>query len=505
MWSLPSRSLATASVSFLAVLLIAQTSAVRTVSAQADCVSSARKAVSAGIHTPPSVDLIANGDFSAGLSCWLPYATPDQSYIVAQSTQGIMEFYRVPQPVGDRPNQAVMFQMTNTPLWDYAPIQARFDLGNSSNVRKRVSVLIHEGDFTDLRVCTFWLAPHSPLRTYRMQTFTTKIWLNTSMSFYAATPGGLGGFYEVDNVSMTYEPTLPSDRTLCDDPTAPLPVPNVPDGPNLIQNGGFSSGLSPWATFDGLLYQLTNGVLEFIWGPPAPVSVPPPFPTFEPAPVVIQRTGLAMQAGEILTAHVDLGNSSNVRKRVSLLIHQWDFDDLAACTFWLEPGAPIRTYTMRTFTTEAWTDAALSVYAATRGPETWIQMDNAVLHRSPGAEIGGKECYEGTADQPSLTEPSVEPARTAAGAAAVAAGFGRRSGVRTGTTAPVAGGWTGSGSVQTLRYAVPPSEVALQVQVSEDGQSWQTLHTVEPSEDWRILTLDASVLGGRQMFVRIVK
>ena len=501
MWSLPSRSLATASVSFVAVLVIAQTSAVKTVSAQADCIAAARKAtpaVSPGIHTPPSVNLIANGDFGQGLSCWLPFATPDPSYIVSQETAGLMEFYRVPQPAGERPNQAVMFQMTNTPLMDYAPILARFDLGNSSDVRKRISVLIHEGDFTDLRVCTFWLAPHAPIRTYRMQTFTTRTWTNTSMSFYAATPGGLGGFYQVDNVSLTYEPTLTPDRTLCDDPTAPLPASGTPDGPNLLVNGDFSNGMGPWATFHNMTSQVTNGIFEFIWGPPAPVSNPPPFPILEPGPTVIQRTALPMAAGEILTAHVDLGNTSTVRKRVSLLIHQWDFDDLAACTFWLEPGAPLRTYTMRMFATEAWTDASFSVFAATRGPESWIQMDNAVLHKSPGAEIGGKECYESTAVQPSVKERSAKPARTAGGSPVAAVDFGRRSSTRTGDSAVIIG-------TSSLRYAVPPSDVALQVQVSEDGQSWQTLHTVEPSEDWRILTLDTSVLGARQMFVRIVK
>jgi hypothetical protein len=206
------------------------------------------------------------------------------------------------------------------------------------------SVLIHEDDFSDLAVCTFWLAPHSPLRTYRMRTYTARVWINTTLSFYAASPGSNGGFYDVDNVSMTYEPTGFADRTLCDDPTAPLPI-AAPNGPNLLGNGDFSAGMGPWDTFHGLQHQLSNGVFEFIWAPappPAP-GVAPSYPRFEPAPVVIQRTGMAMTAGEILTARFDLGNSSTVRKRVSVLIHQWDFNDLAACAFWLEPGTPLQT------------------------------------------------------------------------------------------------------------------------------------------------------------------
>jgi hypothetical protein len=451
--------------------------------------------------------MINNGDFSSGLSCWGAFATPDQDHVVTQVTDGILGFFRVPQPQGERSNQAVIFQWTMTPLWDYAPIHASFDLANSSDVRKRISVLIHEDNFSDLRVCTFWLAPHSPLRTYRMRTHTSRVWFNTTLSFYAASPGSLGGFYEVDNVSMTYEPTGFADRTLCDDPTAPLPTAE-PNGPNLLADGDFSAGLGPWAIFHGLQSQITNGVFEFIWAPPPPPApgVGPNYPSFEPGPVVIQRTGQAMTAGQILTAHLDLGNSSLVRKRVSILIHQWDFDDLAACTFWLEPGTPLQTYTMRMFTTEAWSDAAVSVYAATRGPETWIQLDNVSLQRTSGASIGGKECYEPSVEVPSFNEPGIGSSRTAAkrpSAFADRVRGGRPS--ETVSPAPATGGWTGVASLPftSLRYVVPPSEGDLAVEVSEDGEIWQTLHRVAPSDDWRVLTLDLTEFRGRLMFVRV--
>lgn len=508
MWSLPSRSLATAVASAAAILFVVQPSVVEPVAAQANCIVPAiRQGVSPSIHTPPGTNLITNGDFSGGMSCWSTFATPDPSYIVAQVTDGALGFYRVPQPEGERSNQAVIFQWTNTPLWERSPIHASFDLGNSSDVRKRISVLIHEDDFSDLRVCTFWLAPHSPLRTYRMRTYTARVWFNTTLSFYAASPGSNGGFYDVDNVSMTYEPTGFADRTLCDDPTAPLPI-AAPNGPNLLGNGDFSAGMGPWDTFHGLQHQLSNGVFEFIWAPappPAP-GVAPSFPRFEPAPVVIQRTGMAMTAGEILTARFDLGNSSTVRKRVSVLIHQWDFNDLAACAFWLEPGTPLQTYTMRMFTTEAWSDAALSVYAATRGPETWIQLDNVSLQRTPGAEIGGKECYEPNVEIPSLNPPTVGSSRTAMKSPSTFADRGRGGSSREAVKAPpTSAGWTGALSVPTtaLRYVVPPSDGDLAVEVSEDGETWQTLATASPSEDWRVVTLDLTEYRGRLMFVRV--
>ncbi len=507
MWSLPSRSLATALALVVAILFVIQPSVTKPALAQSDCAEPlARPAVAPSIHTPPRINLIRNGDFAGGMFCWLQFATPDPSYIVSNINEGRLGFYRVPQPAGERSNQAVVFQWTKTPLWERSPIHAQFDLGNSSNVRKRISVLIHEDDFSDLRVCTFWLAPHSPLRTYRMRTHTSRVWLNTTLSFYAASAGENGGFYDVDNVSLMYEPDGFPDRTLCDDPTAPLPV-QQQNGPNLLSNGDFSGGMGPWGVFHGLQYQLTNGVFQFVWEPPPPPpGVVPNFPTFQPAPVVIQRTGQAMTAGQILTAHVDLGNSSNVRKRVSLLIHQWDFDDLAACTFWLEPGTPLQTYTMRMFTTEPWSDAALSVYAATRGPETWIELDNASLQRTPGAAIGGKECYEPNVEIPSGNEPGMQASRSQSrGTSSFADRVRGTAGRESASPAPVSGGVAGMVTMASgaLRYVVPPSSGELAVEVSEDGETWQTLHTVSRSDDWRVLTLDLAEFNGRVMFVRV--
>ncbi len=56
----------------------------------------------------------------------------------------------------------------------------------------------------------------------------------------------------------------------------------------------------------------------------------------------------SVAAGTPMVATVDLGNSSSVRKRISVLVHEHDFSDLHVCTFWLEPSTPRQTYTMRT-------------------------------------------------------------------------------------------------------------------------------------------------------------
>ncbi len=237
--------------------------------------------------TPAGVsNEILNGDFSGDLTGWQPYATPGLNYIVTQVTNGMLEFYRVPPPPGQS-NQAVVLQGTGLSPGASEGIEAQFDLGNSSSVRKRISVLMHDGDFSDLSVCTFWLAPNAPLATYAMRTHTTKAWTNATVSFYAATAGSDGGFYQLDNVIVQSAPALAPDHTECVDPTTPGAI-GTGDGPELLVNGGFESGtMTGWSLYGQLLSQVSGGVFEFY----RPSASP------DPAGVILQPTGVPWPPG----------------------------------------------------------------------------------------------------------------------------------------------------------------------------------------------------------------
>ncbi len=93
-------------------------------------------------------------------------------------------------------------------------ITAKFDLGNNSAVRKRVTAILHDLDFTDLQVCTFWLDPNQPLTSYTMVTFTGRAWANTTISYYMGnvdvTPWAL-----LDNVSLKRTPSAAVLGTQC--------------------------------------------------------------------------------------------------------------------------------------------------------------------------------------------------------------------------------------------------------------------------------------------------
>jgi hypothetical protein len=331
---------------------------------------------------PANVNLVRNGSFAHGLTRWLAYSAPSEADMAVAVTDSVLEFSRGVAAPGST-NQAVVFQETGMALAAGASLEARFDLGNSSSVRKRVSVLVADANFSDLHVCTFWLPPGQPLTTFGIRTHTTTAWSNATISFYAATQGSHGGAYRIDNVSLELEPALPGDATTCMDPLAPAAA-DPTTGPSLLQNGDFeSAGIAPWATYGTITSAVIGGVFSFVR--PTPV---------QPSGVVLQATGEPMAAGQILTATFALGNSSAVRKRVTAILHDNDFTDLSACTFWLDPGQPLSSYTYRTYTTRAWTNATLSFYPATTGADQWIRLDDVTLQRTPGIAIVGTECLE---------------------------------------------------------------------------------------------------------------
>ncbi len=446
---------------------------------------------------PENFNVVRNGTFAAGTTGWQTYATPDFSYIQSGISNGVFEYNRLTPPQGTS-NQAVVFQDTSVPLPAGAPIQAQFDLGNSSSVRKRISVLLLDADFSDLHVCTFWVPPNSALATYRMRSHTTKAWNSAAIYFYAATDGADGGFNRIDNVSLTYDTSLPADRTDCEDPTAP-PAPGGIAGPDLIVNGDFSSGSpDPWIVYGTLSSQVSGGTFEFV----RPSSAPP-------AGAVLQLTGQPIAANALLTAAFDLGNSSTSRKRVTVLLHDSDFSDLSACTFWLPAGQPLAQYTMRSFATKAWNNASISVYAATVDTDQWAQLDNVSVRLTPADAIVGTECAEpgaGEATIPGEQSLSQRPAQAAAQAAkpAIAPPVRAPSALE---RAQVSEWLDLSGAAAArlvLLSGVAPEDGYGEIQISTDGAHWLPVLIVSPTDDWSALELDLGPWLGRPIAIRFV-
>ena len=452
----------------------------------------------------PSVEMVTNGDFSSGLGNWLTFATPDMSYIVANIVAGVLEFHRV-EPPPNESNQAVAFQVTGLALPSGAPLLATFDLGNSSSARKRVSVLVLDADFSDLHVCTFWLGPNQPLKTYQMQTHTTKPWTNAAIYFYAATEGSAGGAYRVDNVSLTYEPSLFNDWTDCVDANAPI-APGGPDGPNMIVNGNFSTGaLSPWGLFGTITSRIFAGVFEFT----RPSST-------GPAGVILQATNQPMATNEIMVAFFRLGNNSTVRKRVTVILHDLNFSDLAACTFWLPPQQVLSDYAMAAFATQAWSNTTISIYAATVGTQQWTRLDDVALIRAPSVPLTGTGCFEpgslaeahdSSAREFGVAAPRPVPAllsRAASRRAADAGTVSIQPGAALFPLDEVIDLSTASRARLMFESWLPSADMYGAMQVSTDGVNWKTSLVILPADRWQSVEADLTEWAGQRIAVRFV-
>lgn len=177
--------------------------------------------MTATVSAQDSGNYITNGTFSAVTGNlpdgWAVFGAPSASSIQYRTLSGVFEFFR---QVGS--SQAVVFQNTGVALPQFARLEVRIDIGNSSNVRKRLTIIVHDEDFSDLQVCTFWIAQNSALQMRVMRTFTTEAWTSAYLSIYASSDDGVG-YFRIDNVVMRQRPAMPLVGTECYEPGATLP------------------------------------------------------------------------------------------------------------------------------------------------------------------------------------------------------------------------------------------------------------------------------------------
>ena len=330
----------------------------------------------------PDASMIINSGFNSGLNNWNIFGLPNNP--PTSIVSGALEFYRETAAT-----QAVVFQNTHFYLWANSPIEAQVQVGNTSNVRKRFVMLAHEGDFSDLQICSFWIPANAPLQTYTLRAKTNKNWRNVTISLYASSNDGLPA-YRVDNVTLTYRPTLSQlqTRSECIDPNAPLPTAD-PDSANLIVNGTFDGGtFAPWSVFTpapgSIVAALNSGVAELYR------------PTLtDAAGSLLQNTGFTgVAAGQPLELRMQLGNSSSALKRVTILLHHQNFADFQVCIFWLPPFTPVNEYVMRTHSSTAWTTgASISYYISTIDNLPAVRLDNVELRVRPSLSVGGTSCF----------------------------------------------------------------------------------------------------------------
>jgi parallel beta-helix repeat protein len=322
-------------------------------------------------------NLIENGDFANSYSEWLTYGTPNNSALQFRLNNGVMEFYR-----NTNTDSAVVFQNTGEAVPANTPMEVQFSMGNSSSARKRVTVLVHASDFSDLFACSFWIPPSgSTMRTYSIQTHSNLAWSGSSLSFYVSTADSTG-WIRLDNVSMRQRPGGNNKETRCIDPLAPIPGAGSDSG-NLIGNGTFTNELAPWSVYGQIDGGVSGNVFQFYALPGSPSGS------------LLQDTTATLPVNAPIEMQFELGNSSAARQRVTILLHARNFSDLAVCAFWVPSNTPLQTYVMRAYTTQAWsTGVSISIYPAAVNAAAWLRMDNIILRHRAGVVTRGVECFE---------------------------------------------------------------------------------------------------------------
>jgi hypothetical protein len=168
----------------------------------------------------PGTNLVRNGNFNNGGT---PPNTPPQFWSIFGApinpiwnvTGGVFQFYRQMSST-----QGVIFQNLGVAIPSGTMLEARVDLGNSSGQRKRAVIMLHDANFSDLFICSFWLPPNTPLTQFRMTGRAQRNWANATISIYASMADNLPHL-RVDNAYVATIPNDGSGGVLCYDAFAP--------------------------------------------------------------------------------------------------------------------------------------------------------------------------------------------------------------------------------------------------------------------------------------------
>jgi photosystem II stability/assembly factor-like uncharacterized protein len=275
---------------------------------------------------PANTNLIRNGDFSAGTSEWSIWEN-----IIAQVTNGVYYFHR---PAGTQ--WGAVYQDANYSVPNNAVLEYTLQLGNTSNVEKRVAISARDiATWNGAITCFFVLPPNTPLRYYSVRGKTDHAWANIRTELSMDQIDGLAAV-ALDNITLHYRPpyTLPSAGS-------PECSPPPPIDQNLLNNPTFASNGAGWTFWGDINYSIQNGVLS--------VTVPQNSST---GASVEQNRYYMLPATTVIEWSAQFGNQSAVNKTVRLSAIKAYYEgnvntDILLCNFTIPAGSSLRTYTMR--------------------------------------------------------------------------------------------------------------------------------------------------------------
>jgi hypothetical protein len=159
---------------------------------------------------------------------------------------------------------------------------------------------------------------------------------------------------------------------------------------NILANGNFSSSFSSWSTLGNTVWDVTSGVME-VYVPTSPGNI-------------TQTTSYSASAGDRYEVRLELGNSSNVSKSVTVVLSENDFTKQVACTFVLPANSPLRPYRVRGLTPAGgWANIRFFINFNTFDSLPAVQIDNVVAEYVPGAQFSSTICTPPATPTPTFT------------------------------------------------------------------------------------------------------
>lgn len=349
-------------------------------------------AVSIETHSADAqANLIVNGSFSSGMQGWETWDA-----ITYRISSGVFEFYR-----GGTGASAAVLQKTGQNFAAGTKLKATFRLGTSDFGLRRVTVILHSNDWTDMQVCTFLINPSQPLSNYEVEVFTLRPWTNATISFYSSYDFGRG-WTRLDDVTLRIDNTLPGQRVRCIDPYRASAT-SGEDSHNYVSNSQFNNGMNSWSFSGEYVSRVQSGVLEMY--------------TKTGGPAANMFQDLAFQYfieanGGISELTFQMGNSSANRKRLSVLIHDGAFAHIYFCTFWVNANSGLANYTMRVAPSThlgAMFMRNIAFYVSPFDNLGWLRLDNITLRERPTLSVLGTECYYPSGQDAASAEPFMLP------------------------------------------------------------------------------------------------
>jgi hypothetical protein len=161
------------------------------------------------VTLPANQNLVRNGDFNLGTEAWSP-----SGQISWRVEDGVMHFMRL--NTTEAPDWGLFYQDFGVGAPANTPFEVTFALGNSSGINKTVTVslLNASGEDYGSMTCAYIVPANTPLQRHTLRGRTQSTWANIRLRVIVNPPDSAPAAL-MDDVMVTYQPTLEVEQTLC--------------------------------------------------------------------------------------------------------------------------------------------------------------------------------------------------------------------------------------------------------------------------------------------------